>query len=61
MSYCIYKISSKKEIKFFIIYKKKIFSYKTGEGLGKERNGSLTPLLLELKLDKRGLEANAEV
>ncbi|CAG9802283.1 unnamed protein product [Chironomus riparius] len=32
-----------------------------GEGLGKEKNGSLTPLLLELKLDKRGLEANAEV
>lgn len=32
-----------------------------GEGLGKEKNGALTPLLLELKLDKRGLEANAEV
>lgn len=33
-----------------------------GEGLGKEGNqGSLTPLLLELKLDKRGLEANDEV
>jgi protein SON len=32
-----------------------------GEGLGKEKNGSLTPLLLELKLDKRGLEANQEV
>lgn len=32
-----------------------------GEGLGKERNGSLTPLLLELKLDKRGLESNEEV
>lgn len=32
-----------------------------GEGLGKESNGSLTPLLLELKLDKRGLEANEEV
>lgn len=32
-----------------------------GEGLGKEKNGSLTPLLLELKLDKRGLEANEEV
>lgn len=32
-----------------------------GEGLGKESNGSLQPLLLELKLDKRGLEANEEV
>jgi len=32
-----------------------------GEGLGKESNGSLEPLLLELKLDKRGLEANEEV
>lgn len=32
-----------------------------GEGLGKEKNGSLTPLLLELKLDKRGLEANEEI
>lgn len=32
-----------------------------GEGLGKEKNGSLTPLLLELKLDKRGLESNEEV
>jgi protein SON len=32
-----------------------------GEGLGKEKNGSLEPLLLELKLDKRGLEANEEV
>lgn len=32
-----------------------------GEGLGKEGTGSLTPLLLELKLDKRGLEANEEV
>lgn len=32
-----------------------------GEGLGKESNGSLTPLLLELKLDKRGLEATEEV
>lgn len=32
-----------------------------GEGLGKEKNGSLQPLLLELKLDKRGLESNDEV
>lgn len=32
-----------------------------GEGLGKDRNGGLMPLLLELKLDKRGLEANEEV
>lgn len=32
-----------------------------GEGLGKEKNGNLEPLLLELKFDKRGLEANEEV
>jgi protein SON len=32
-----------------------------GQGLGKDQNGSLTPLLLELKLDKRGLEANEEM
>lgn len=39
----------------------KKMGWKDGEGLGKESNGSLTPLLLELKLDKRGLEANEEV
>jgi protein SON len=32
-----------------------------GQGLGKDQNGSLQPLLLELKLDKRGLEANEEI
>lgn len=32
-----------------------------GQGLGKDQNGSLTPLLLELKFDKRGLEANEEI
>lgn len=31
-----------------------------GEGLGKEKNGSLEPLLLDVKLDKRGLEARVE-
>lgn len=31
-----------------------------GEGLGKEKNGSLEPLLLDVKLDKRGLVASAE-
>lgn len=39
----------------------KKMGWSPGEGLGKEGNGSLTPLLLELKLDKRGLEANEEV
>lgn len=39
----------------------KKMGWSPGEGLGKESNGSLTPLLLELKLDKRGLEANEEV
>ncbi|XP_055593539.1 protein Son [Uranotaenia lowii] len=31
-----------------------------GEGLGKEKNGSLEPLLLDVKLDKRGLVASVE-
>lgn len=35
--------------------------WKPGEGLGREKNGALQPLLLELKLDKRGLETNDEV
>ncbi|KAG5674610.1 hypothetical protein PVAND_004564 [Polypedilum vanderplanki] len=35
--------------------------WEPGEGLGKEKNGSLEPLLLELKFDKRGLEANEEI
>lgn len=35
--------------------------WKPGEGLGKEKNGALQPLLLEVKLDKRGLVANEEV
>lgn len=35
--------------------------WKPGEGLGKDKSGALTPLLLEVKLDKRGLEANEEV
>lgn len=34
--------------------------WKPGEGLGKERNGSLQPLLLKVKLDKKGLLANEE-
>ncbi|KAG4068536.1 hypothetical protein HA402_004877 [Bradysia odoriphaga] len=32
--------------------------WRPGEGLGKEKNGSLQPLLLEVKLDKKGLVAN---
>lgn len=32
-----------------------------GQGLGLHENGGLQPLLLELKLDKRGLEANEEI
>lgn len=35
--------------------------WKPGEGLGKEKNGSLQPLLLEVKLDKKGLVATEEV
>lgn len=35
--------------------------WRPGEGLGKERNGALQPLLLEVKLDKKGLVANEEV
>lgn len=35
--------------------------WKPGEGLGKEKNGSLQPLLLEVKLDKKGLVAEEEV
>lgn len=35
--------------------------WRPGEGLGKERNGSLQPLLLEVKLDKKGLVAQEEV
>lgn len=35
--------------------------WRPGEGLGKEKNGSLQPLLLEIKLDKKGLVADEEV
>lgn len=35
--------------------------WRPGEGLGKEKNGSLQPLLLEVKLDKKGLVANDDV
>lgn len=35
--------------------------WKPGEGLGKEKNGSLQPLLLEVKLDKKGLVSEEEV
>lgn len=35
--------------------------WKPGEGLGKEKTGSLVPLLLEVKLDKKGLVATEEV
>lgn len=34
--------------------------WKPGEGLGKEKTGTLEPLLLEVKLDKKGLVANEE-
>ncbi|XP_077286538.1 son RNA binding protein [Arctopsyche grandis] len=34
--------------------------WKPGEGLGKQKNGTLTPLLLEVKLDTRGLVAKEE-
>lgn len=35
--------------------------WRPGEGLGKERNGSLIPLELEVKRDKKGLLAQEEV
>lgn len=34
--------------------------WKPGEGLGKEKTGALEPLLLEVKLDKKGLVTNDE-
>lgn len=34
--------------------------WKPGEGLGKEKRGTLEPLLLEVKLDKKGLVATEE-
>ncbi|XP_030762013.1 protein SON isoform X1 [Sitophilus oryzae] len=34
--------------------------WKPGEGLGKEKTGTLEPLLLEVKLDKKGLVADEE-
>lgn len=35
--------------------------WKPGEALGKEKTGSLEPLLLEVKLDRKGLIAEEEV
>lgn len=35
--------------------------WKPGEALGKEKTGSLEPLLLEVKLDRKGLIAPEEV
>lgn len=35
--------------------------WKPGEGLGKTKNGALQPLLLDVKMDKRGLVAVEEV
>lgn len=35
--------------------------WKPGEGLGKDKTGSLQPLLLEVKLDKKGLAVAEEV
>lgn len=34
--------------------------WKPGEGLGKEKSGNLEPLLLEVKLDKKGIVAKEE-
>lgn len=34
--------------------------WRPGEGLGKEKTGTLEPLLLEVKLDKKGLVATEE-
>lgn len=38
----------------------KKMGWKPGEGLGREKTGSLQPLLLDVKLDKRGLVADEE-
>lgn len=38
----------------------KKMGWNPGEGLGKEKSGTLEPLLLEVKLDKKGLVANEE-
>ncbi|XP_044740119.1 protein Son [Chrysoperla carnea] len=35
--------------------------WRPGEGLGKEKNGALQPLMLEVKLDKKGLVADEEI
>lgn len=35
--------------------------WRPGEGLGKDKSGSLQPLLLEVKHDRRGLVSGAEV
>ncbi|XP_005191505.1 protein Son [Musca domestica] len=35
--------------------------WRPGEGLGREKNGSLQPLLLDVKLDKRGLVAQEDI
>lgn len=35
--------------------------WRPGEGLGKDKTGQLQPLLLEVKLDKKGLLAHEEV
>lgn len=39
----------------------KKMGWKPGEGLGKDKSGSLQPLMLEVKLDKKGLLADEEV
>lgn len=35
--------------------------WRPGEGLGKSKNGSLQPLLLEVKMDRKGLVTSEEV
>lgn len=35
--------------------------WRPGEGLGRDKNGSLQPLLLDVKLDKRGLVAQEDI
>lgn len=38
----------------------KKMGWKPGEGLGRDKNGVLQPLLLDLKLDKRGLKSHED-
>ncbi|ESO89270.1 hypothetical protein LOTGIDRAFT_106890, partial [Lottia gigantea] len=48
----------KSGIGMFLLQK---MGWKAGEGLGKNNEGSLEPLLLDLKVDRKGLQTHSEV